>query len=144
MIAAGLATSLTGDELIVPDGEDRAYVRLLGTEVYEAWLIAWAPTGALDLHDHGGSEGAIRVVRGCLTEVYSDRPRTALIRTRPIMEGRGIDIPSNRIHEVWNRGPADAVSVHVYSPPLTVMTFFDRDDDGSVVASRTVAAGDAP
>ena len=125
-MAAGLAAPLTGDELRVPAGQDRSFVRLLSTEAYEAWLIAWSPAGALDLHDHGGSHGALHVVRGRLAERYADRSDAARVRTRRLRAGRGVHVPATRIHEVWNPGSSVAVSVHVYSPPLADMNFYDR------------------
>ena len=65
-IATGLAAVVTPADLDLDD--DRAYLRLLTTDAYEAWLIAWAPGGSLDLHDHGGSAGAVAVVDGELLD----------------------------------------------------------------------------
>jgi hypothetical protein len=123
-MAAGLAAPLTGDELRAPAGQDRSFTRLLSTEAYEAWLIAWSPASALDLHDHGGSHGALHVVRGRLAERYADRSEPDRVRTRRLRAGSGIHVPSTRIHEVWNPSSSVAVSVHVYSPPLADMTFY--------------------
>lgn len=136
-IAAGLARSVTGTELPLAPGQGRAYARLLATPQYEAWLIAWAPAGGLDLHDHGGSEGAVHVAWGRLTEAYADSASAGGLRTRVLTAGEGVDVPASRIHEVWNPGPDGALSVHVYSPPLTSMTFFDRHADGALVPSLT-------
>lgn len=136
-IAAGLARSMTGTELRLAPGQGRAYARLLVTPQYEAWLIAWAPAGALDLHDHGGSEGAVHVAGGRLTEAYADPASVGVLRTRVLTAGVGVDVPARRVHEVWNPGPGVALSVHVYSPPLTSMTFFDRAVDGALVSSGT-------
>ncbi len=124
-IAAGLATALRPDDLPLEPGQDRAYRRLLLTEAYEAWLIAWAAGGELDLHDHGGSTGAVVVVEGSLVETYTDRGRPGPLRTSQIRAGQTLAIGATRVHGVWNPGPADALSVHVYSPPLTTMTFYD-------------------
>ncbi len=44
-IAAGLAAAVTGDEVRIEPGQLRGFVRLLETQSYEAWLIAWAPSG---------------------------------------------------------------------------------------------------
>ena len=136
-IAAGLARSVTGAELPLAPGQGRAYARLLATPQYEAWLIAWAPAGGLDLHDHGGSEGAVHVARGRLTEAYADPASAGALQTRVLTAGAGIEVPAPRVHEVWNPGPGRALSVHVYSPPLTSMTFFDRDADGALVPTLT-------
>jgi len=40
---------------------------------------------------------------------------------------------------VWNVGPAEALSVHVYSPRVTSMTFFERDPANFLAPLRTVA-----
>jgi hypothetical protein len=139
-IAAGLATPLGGDALALSPGRDRSYVRLLATPAYEAWLIAWAPTSALELHDHGGSDGAVHVVHGHLAERYTEPARSPGMHTRSLHAGRGVHIPAGRIHEVWNPSPDLALSVHVYSPPLGAMTFFAPDDHGALVPAREVLA----
>jgi hypothetical protein len=144
VIAAGLASSVTGEELAPAAGEPRRFVRLLDGGSYEAWLIAWGPDGGLDLHDHGGSRGAVHVVRGRLTETYADGDRSGRLRTRSLPVGSSLDVPADRVHEVWNPGPGDALSVHVYSPPLTSMTFYERDGDGGRLVPARRRRGDAP
>jgi len=124
-IAAGLAAVMRPDDLLLEPGTDRAYRRLLLTDAYEAWLIAWSPGGALELHDHGGSTGAVVVVQGDLVETYTDRLRPAALRTNRLRAGDSLAIGPARLHGVSNPGPGDALSVHVYSPPLTAMTFYD-------------------
>lgn len=132
VIAAGLAEAVPHDHLPEPEVGERAYRRLLGTDRYDAWLIAWSPSGALDLHDHGGSRGVVRVVRGRLSETFTDRDRPRPLRTRTFAEGAGFVVPPDRIHEVWNPGATTAWSVHVYSPPLSSMTYFQRTGQGAL------------
>lgn len=141
VIAAGLARALTGAELPLAAGQERRFGRLLVTEQYEVWLIAWAPAGGLQLHDHGGSAGAIHVARGRLAETFVDPGGDTELRVRSVAAGAGVTVPATRVHEVWNPGPERALSVHVYSPRLTSMTFFDRNADGSLVPSH-VSRGD--
>ena len=136
-IAAGLASALTGEELTLEPGEPRGFIRLLGTPSYEAWLIAWATGGSLELHDHGGSAGAVHVVEGALTEVYADLDQKQPLRSRSVRAGDHLAIPATRVHEVWNAGPELALSVHVYSPPITTMTFFDPDPSRYLAPLRT-------
>ncbi len=121
----------------VAPGALRGYVRLLDTESYEARLIAWAPAGALELHDHGGSAGARHVVRGELIELYTDAADRQPLRSRSVWAGQDLALPATRIHEVWNPGPRTAVSVHVYSPRITTMTFFDGDLQPSTTVSTS-------
>jgi hypothetical protein len=42
------------------------------------------------------------------------------------------------VHEVWNDGPGEALSVQVYSPRVTSMTFFDSDPDRFLTPLRTI------
>jgi predicted metal-dependent enzyme (double-stranded beta helix superfamily) len=115
--------------LSAPTGE-RAWTRLVGTEDSDAWLIAWGDAGAVAAHDHGGSHGAIRVLRGLLVEEYR-KPGSRLSRRqwrrRTIRPGQSIEIPPAHVHSVSNPGPAPALSLHVYSPPLQQMNFFPPD-----------------
>lgn len=126
VIAEGLGAIIDVGELAAPAPGARHYVELLETETYNAWLIVWAPSGALEPHDHGGSAGAVHVVAGRLFETYVDEPGCAL-RTRVADTGESLSIPAHRIHEVWNPTQEVAVSVHVYSPPLRDMKFYEFD-----------------
>jgi hypothetical protein len=42
------------------------------------------------------------------------------------------------VHEVSGAGREPAVSVHAYSPPLTRMTYYDRDTSSGLRVVRTV------
>jgi predicted metal-dependent enzyme (double-stranded beta helix superfamily) len=93
---------------------------------FEAWVIGWPPGGTLELHDHGGSRGVVTVVAGSLVETsvahFGDRLR---LRTRTVSAVTSpLSIGVDRIHDVTNPGSRPALSVHVYSPRLTSMTFF--------------------
>lgn len=116
-------------KLIAPVGE-RAWTRLAGTDDSDAWLIAWGEASEVAAHDHGGSHGAIRVLRGLLVEEYR-KPGSRLSRRqwrrRTIRPGQSIEIPPAHVHSVSNPGPAPALSLHVYSPPLQQMNFFPPD-----------------
>jgi predicted metal-dependent enzyme (double-stranded beta helix superfamily) len=105
----------------------RGYELLIRTPSFEAWLIDWARSGALDLHDHGGSVGAVRVVAGTLVEAYTDLDQRRPLRSQRLSAGEGLRISARRVHEIWNPGPAPARSIHVYSPPLGTMTYYDPD-----------------
>lgn len=126
LIAEGLAATVEPGGLELPAPGTRRYIELLETESYNAWLIVWAPSGALEPHDHGGSRGAVRVVQGRLFETYTDEPGRPL-RTHAADAGETLDIPAHRIHEVWNPMQDVAVSIHVYSPPLRDMKFYEFD-----------------
>ncbi|HEX2053809.1 MAG TPA: cysteine dioxygenase family protein [Actinomycetota bacterium] len=144
-IAGGLAASVTGREKLERRG-GRRYVRLLATAAYDAWLIEWYPGSDLDLHDHGGSSGAFHVVEGVLLEQYIDLDRPGSFETLETLAfgpGHTREMAPLRVHRVWNPGPLQAVTVHVYSPPLSSMNYFSLEEGGSVqlLHTRPVDAG---
>src|ERR1700734_3693488 len=47
----------------------RVYELIAASEGFEAWVIGWPPGGAIELHDHGESSGAVVVVDGELVEM---------------------------------------------------------------------------
>ena len=114
-IAAGLATAAPHE---VPPGDERTWERILVTEVWDAWLIRWPPGTSVGPHDHGGSAGAFSVVRGTLVEVAATTGgSTVSVHTAGSTRAFGPEV----VHDVANVGEDPAVSVHVYSPPLTTM-----------------------
>lgn len=94
------------------------------TPEYEAWAIAWARGGDIELHDHGDSHGVLTVVRGELTESYTTRLDHPLC-TRKLGARMTIAFGADHIHDIVNLGDTLAMSVHVYAPHLSSMTFYD-------------------
>ena len=135
-IAAGLAAVTVPWELrdaeMGDDGvpTERQYYRVLATPAYEAWVICWPSGGSLDLHDHGGSSGAFSIVSGELDEAAIEDCATIVRRHGP---GSTTGFGASHIHAVANRGAAMATSVHVYSPPLGSMAYYEADQGGTLV-----------
>ena len=127
-IASGLAMS---ERQWSPDGTTgtRRYRRLLSTDHYDAWLISWPPGTGLDLHDHGGSAGAFTVVAGALHETVA--VGTAL-STHHLRAGETSRFGIDHVHAVSNDGDRPATTVHVYSPPLQSIDFYERVATGVV------------
>lgn len=104
---------------------DRWHVRLRVTDHYDVWLIGWGVDSGVELHDHGSSAGAFSVIRGRLVE---HTPKSSGgFRVQPINRGEVRAFEAGHRHDVVNDGPGSAMSVHVYSPPLSSMTFYDED-----------------
>jgi mannose-6-phosphate isomerase-like protein (cupin superfamily) len=101
----------------------------------QVWLLSWLPGQGTDLHDHGGSAGAFAVVRGTLTEHVGADAGTA-----HLPGGRVRPFGPHHVHRVLNAGATPAVSVHVYTPRLTVMNTY-RVDRGGLVRTGTERAG---
>jgi quercetin dioxygenase-like cupin family protein len=116
---------------------ERRYARLLSTPAFEAWLICWPQGASLELHDHGPSAGAFAVVTGTLDETWVDQ---AGQRTRRVGASEVVSFGRGHIHDVANGERAPAISVHVYSPPLSTMTFYDVTQRG-LTAVRTEWTG---
>jgi predicted metal-dependent enzyme (double-stranded beta helix superfamily) len=101
------------------------------TREFDAWLIAWPRESAAELHDHGGSRGALHVIRGALVETIpwrDDEGRVTLAR-REVLAGVTLAFGAGHVHDVSNEAAEHALSLHVYSPPLTSMNYYDRSGD---------------
>jgi hypothetical protein len=109
--------------------EGRAWVRVIDTADADAWLIAWNPSAHVGAHDHGGSRGAVHVLRGTLVESYREHPDQPATHVRRLATGATVGIPHDRVHDVANRGARRALSLHVYAPRLTTMTFYPAVPD---------------
>jgi len=111
----------------------RCYERIARTAEYEAWLICWPAGTELELHDHGDSAGAFSVVAGELDEttVVSGDPATRLLHA-----GDTSSFGPRYVHAVANVTDRPATSVHVYSPPLAFMDFYEQAADGALVTTR--------
>jgi quercetin dioxygenase-like cupin family protein len=127
-----LPTSLIGDiatgvaqvpaawcDLVSHDPGRRRPVRLMATEAYEVWVIGWTKGQGVRPHDHGGSAAAVLVTEGALTEV------TLLGNRRRLVPGTLHQLGPGVVHDVLNEDDVPATSIHVYSPPLTTMTYYD-------------------
>jgi hypothetical protein len=116
-MAAGLASD---PATAAPAGEGRRWARLLATDRYEAWVIAWPHGTGLALHDHAGSAAGAAMVTGRLRERYLVG---GALHTRWWGPGESFALPADHAHEVLSLDGAEAVSVHVYSPPLGEVRF---------------------
>ena len=123
-IAAGLGHAAPVHSL--PAGNHRRWTYLIRAAHYEALIIAWPPGTGLAMHDHGGSLAALHVIGGQLRERYLDgRGRS---RVRWLGAGDTIQMDGAHTHEVINVDGVEALTVHVYSPPLTDNSFRVEDE----------------
>jgi hypothetical protein len=135
------------DHVVPPAGvptDDRWFVRLHGDDEVDIWLISWVPGHRTELHDHGGSLGALTLLSGSLDEFRWDGER---LRRRRIEAGDQAAFPLGWVHDVlWAPtaaaaalpAPADpTLSVHAYSPPLTVMSYYEVTAQHALRRKRT-------
>ena len=114
---------------------ERWYEPLVVTDTHEAWLLGWGAGHELELHDHGDSAGAIAVVAGELAE-YSVTPGVSHLRRQVLRPGTPLVFGVGHVHHVANEGRANALSVHVYSPRLRSMTFYDHRPESFLTPVR--------
>ncbi len=123
------------------DAGERWYALLAADEDSEAWLLGWPVGGGIELHDHGGSSGAICVVEGILTETFVDAgdglTAGGSLRRRRLPTGTLVPFGPGHIHDVVNNSSRLALSIHLYSPRLRSMTFYDHGPGSVLSAVRT-------
>jgi Cysteine dioxygenase type I len=138
------------DHVVPPGGvptDDRWFARLLGDDEVDVWLISWAPGHRTELHDHGGSLGALTLLSGSLDEFRWDGEG---LRRRRLEGGDQAGFPLGWVHDVvWAPTAAVAsvppaieiqgptLSVHAYSPPLTVMSYYEVTEQHTLRRKRT-------
>lgn len=135
------------DHVVPPAGvptDDRWFVRLHGDDEVDVWLISWVPGHRTELHDHGGSLGALTLLSGSLDEFRWDGQR---LRRRRLEAGDQAAFPLGWVHDVlWAptatvgtvpTRPDPTLSVHAYSPPLTVMSYYEVTAQQTLRRKRT-------
>lgn len=112
--------------------------RLIASSLHvEAWLIGWPSAGRLELHDHGGASGALRMVEGVLSEQYiADRCLPA--RGRRLQAGQGISFDADYVHDVVNLEAETATSVHLYSSATRPMGYYRLSDRGMLMVPAPI------
>jgi hypothetical protein len=111
---------------------ERWYLRLDAHDEFDCWLIGWDRHQGVDLHDHGGSAGAFFVVDGELLETSARRRGGDACGERRIRAGTARAFGESHVHRVVNPSATVATSVHVYSPPLVSMDFYEVAGAGAL------------
>lgn len=140
---------------LLPEGgipeSQRWFTRIHGDEELDIWLISWVPGHPTELHDHGGSLGALTVVSGSLSEYRWDGKA---LRRRRLDAGDQAGFPLGWVHDVvWAPRPVTVpvtglpsanaatarptLSVHAYSPPLTAMSYYAVTERDTLRRQRT-------
>ena len=89
---------------------------------------------ASDWVRHGGG---LRVPSGSRRRYQGETPWPP---RRRLPEGALVSFEPDHIHDVVNSGPRQALSIHVYSPRLRSMTFYENRPDRGLAAVRTEVA----
>jgi hypothetical protein len=118
---------------------ERSWVLLAVTDLFEAWAISWPAGGSIELHDHGRSHGAVVIAAGALVEttVRVSRGGVAVIGSHRLSAGEHRRFGPHYVHDLTNDDALPAVSVHVYGPRLTTMSYYGLSTDGRLDRVRT-------
>ena len=95
----------------------------------ELLVLCWRPGQRTPIHDHAGSYGAVRVLRGVMWETLFEMEGArglAYKSSREWTPGHvtGADVPD--IHQLGNPDVSgqDLVTLHLYAPPLTSLNVY--------------------
>ena len=98
----------------------------------ELLVLCWRPGQRTPIHDHAGSYGAVRVLRGVMWETIfemgggGDDGGLAYKSSREWTPGQvtGADVPD--IHQLGNPDVSgqDLVTLHLYAPPLASLNVY--------------------
>ena len=95
----------------------------------ELLVLCWRPGQRTPIHDHAGSYGAVRVLRGVMWETLFEMQEgegLAYKSSREWTPGHvtGADVPD--IHQLGNPEVSgqDLITLHLYAPPLTSLNVY--------------------
>jgi hypothetical protein len=127
--------------LVRHDPNTRIFHQLYRDANLDVWLICWLDDQDTGYHDHELSSGAVYVIEGTLCEdyFYRDADRWIHERTREWAAGQAFDFDGASIHGVRHAGGPPATSVHVYSPALWRMGYYEPGVGGLRRTSITYA-----
>jgi hypothetical protein len=137
--AALTACSAVGTTTCCPPADERWFTPIHGDDELDIWLISWVPDQSTELHDHGGSLGALTLLSGALDEFRWDGEG---LRHRRLNAGDQAGFPLGWVHDVvWapesSAAAVPTLSVHAYSPPLTAMSYYQVTDRNTLRRKRT-------
>lgn len=123
------------------DSQTRHFTQLYRDANVDVWLICWLNAQDTGYHDHDLSSGAVHVVEGMLCEdfFYRDPDGWIDVRTRERGVGSVFDFDGASIHGMRHAGGPPATSIHVYSPALWRMGYYEPGDEGLRRMSITYA-----
>ena len=114
---------------------DRTYRRNLvhAGKWYNVWVLCWRNGQRSPIHDHKGSSCGVRVLDGTMTETlfeFAPNGHVKAVASRDFPPGSIIASRDMDLHQVSNLQPGDAdlVTLHVYSPPLSLMGTYSLTD----------------
>jgi hypothetical protein len=128
--AVGLQPSLWRAH-VSHDPQQRNYTQLYRDPHLDIWLICWTNQQDTGFHDHDLSAGAVHIVEGELVEDRFEFKGSLLRETSTTHhEGAVFDFDASHVHRLRHHHGTVATSIHVYSPALWRMGYYDPDPSG--------------
>jgi len=135
--AASLVDPALVDESVSARAGERDSVVLWTDEDSIAWLNVVPDPRDTGFHDHDGSAVGVYVIAGSVSN--EGLPAGGVRRVRRYQAGDSFSVPGTGIHRM-NHDPG-AVTVHVYSPPLRAIGYYEIVDG---LLQRTPGPPDEP
>lgn len=100
---------------------------------FQALILCWRNGQRSPIHDHVGSNCAVKIIAGVATETaFAQAPNGMIYATGSrLLKERQITVTADSdIHQISNlqAGNADLITLHVYSPPLLAMNSYSLVD----------------
>lgn len=114
---------------------DKTYARntLAKSDWYQLLVICWRYGQASPIHDHEGSNCAVRIVDGIATETLFEEISPGFVEPisrRELQPNELSTAQDTEIHVIENLQPnRELVTLHLYSPPLQMNYFRQVDSD---------------
>lgn len=109
---------------------------LLETRFVEAMVATWTPGSWCAPHDHGGSVGGVRVLRGqAAHRVYRrSAGRLEAVRDEVVRRGEVMRCGPDLVHAMADGGGDEPLmTLHLYAGPIDHMVVYDLDNDETLV-----------
>ena len=131
------------ERLFIPTSEiqshtrfsDNRYARNLvhKTDRFEIMVMCWHAGQRSSIHDHAGSLGGLKILHGALTESLFEKAPNGMIKSLSSIDycaGETRVEETSLIHQISNlqAGSSQAISVHIYAPPLVRMNVYSLED----------------
>ena len=131
------------ERLVIPSQElqshtrfsDSRYARNLvhKTDRFEIMVMCWHAGQRSSIHDHAGALGGLKILHGALTESLFEKAPNGMIKSLTSIDysaGETRVEETSLIHQISNLQAenSQAISVHVYAPPLVRMNVYSLED----------------
>lgn len=123
------------------DGEDYSRNLVIRTDKFEVLVLCWKAGQKSKIHNHADSNCVFKVVEGDLTDTHFVQKGGQVICTsvNELSYGRSSVLSGEHCyHKISNNSKVDAISIHLYSPPLeeyqVIDSEFVKDGQAEVVA----------